>query len=62
MADSNIIKIYLQTTGSNSGTWGTITNENLEKVEETLKGFIAVRFVLKPIFSACAIDSSVVPV
>jgi len=42
MADSNIIKINLQTTGSNSGTWGTITNENLEKVEETLKGFIAV--------------------
>ena len=42
MADSNIIKVNLQTTGSNSGTWGTITNENLEKVEETLKGFIAV--------------------
>jgi len=42
MADSNIIKINLQTTGSNSGTWGTITNENLQKVEETLKGFIAV--------------------
>ena len=42
MADSNIIKVNLQTTGSNSGTWGTITNENLQKVEETLKGFIAV--------------------
>ena len=41
----NIIKINLQTTGSNSGTWGTITNENLEKVEETLKGFIAVLLI-----------------
>jgi hypothetical protein len=42
MTDSTILKIDLQTTGSNSGTWGTKTNENLQKVEETLKGFIAV--------------------
>ena len=42
MTDSTILKIDLQTTGSNSGTWGTKTNENLQKVEETLKAFIAV--------------------
>ena len=35
---------------------------DLEIKNATERGFIAVRPVLKPIFSACAIDSSVVPV
>jgi|TARA_R110001632_G_scaffold208868_1_gene333323 hypothetical protein len=42
MADSAILNLNLQTTGSNSGTWGTITNENLEKLEQSMKGYIAV--------------------
>ena len=31
MADSTILNLDLMTTGSNSGTWGTVTNENLQK-------------------------------
>jgi len=42
MADSTILNLNLMTTGSNSGTWGNITNENLQKLEQALKGYIAV--------------------
>jgi len=42
MADSPILNLNLMTTGSNSGTWGNITNENLQKLEQALKGYIAV--------------------
>ena len=42
MADSTILNLDLQTTGSNAGTWGTVTNENLEKVEKGIKGYKAV--------------------
>jgi hypothetical protein len=42
MADSTILNLDLQTTGSNAGTWGTITNENLQKVEKGIKGYKAV--------------------
>jgi hypothetical protein len=42
MVDSNILNLNLMTTGSNSGTWGTVTNENLQKLEQAMKGYIAV--------------------
>jgi hypothetical protein len=42
MADSTILNLDLQTTGSNAGTWGTVTNENLQKVEKGIKGYKAV--------------------
>ena len=42
MADSTILNLDLQTTGSNSGTWGTVTNENLQKLEQAIKGYVAV--------------------
>ena len=42
MADSTILNLDLQTTGSNSGTWGTVTNENLQKLEQSVKGYTAV--------------------
>ena len=42
MADSPILNLNLMTTGSNSGTWGNITNENLQKLEQALKGYIAL--------------------
>jgi hypothetical protein len=42
MADSTILNLDLQTTGSNSGTWGTVTNENLEKVENAIKGYVSI--------------------
>ena len=42
MADSTILNLDLQTTGSNSGTWGTVTNENLQKLEQAMKGYVAV--------------------
>ena len=42
MADSTILNLDLQTTGSNAGTWGTVTNENLEKIEKGIKGYKSV--------------------
>ena len=42
MADSTILNLDLQTTGSNAGTWGTVTNENLQKVEKGIKGYKSV--------------------
>jgi len=42
MADSTILNLDLQTTGSNSGTWGTVTNENLEKMENAVKGYVSI--------------------
>ena len=42
MADSTILNLDLQTTGANAGTWGTVTNENLEKVEKGIKGYKSV--------------------
>ena len=40
MADSSILNLNLQTTGSNSGTWGNVTNENLQKLESAIKGYV----------------------
>jgi len=42
MADSTILNLDLQTTGANAGTWGSNTNDNLEKVENAIKGYSTV--------------------
>jgi len=39
---SSILNLEIQTTGENSGTWGTITNNNLQKLEAAIKGYVAV--------------------
>jgi hypothetical protein len=42
MGYSTDIKLDLMVTGSNSGTWGTKTNTNLQLIEEALCGYIDV--------------------
>ena len=39
---SSTLNLELQTTGENSGTWGTITNNNLQKLESAAKGYVSV--------------------
>ena len=39
---SSALNLELQTTGENSGTWGTIVNNNLQKLESATKGYVAV--------------------
>ena len=39
---SSALNLELQATGENSGTWGTITNNNLQKVESAIKGYVSV--------------------
>jgi hypothetical protein len=39
---SSTLNLELQASGENSGTWGTITNNNLTKVESAIKGYVAV--------------------
>ena len=39
---SGTLNLELQTTGENSGTWGTITNNNLQKLESAIKGYVSV--------------------
>lgn len=39
---SNDLKLELITTGEKSGTWGTITNTNLQQLEQAASGYIAV--------------------
>ena len=39
---SSILNLEIQTTGENSGTWGTITNNNLQKLESAIKGYVSV--------------------
>ena len=39
---SSRLNLELQTTGENSGTWGTITNNNLQKLEAAVKGYVSV--------------------
>jgi len=39
---SSTLNLEIQTTGENSGTWGTITNNNLQKLESAIKGYVAV--------------------
>jgi hypothetical protein len=39
---SSDLKLELMTTGEKSGTWGTITNTNLQQLEQATSGYIAV--------------------
>ena len=39
---SSILNLEIQTTGENSGTWGTITSNNLQKLEAAIKGYVSV--------------------
>ena len=39
---TSTLNLELQTTGENSGTWGTITNNNLQKLESAAKGYVSV--------------------
>ena len=36
------LNLEIQATGENSGTWGTITNNNLQKLESAIKGYVSV--------------------
>ena len=39
---SSTLNLELEASGENSGTWGTITNNNLTKVESAIKGYVSV--------------------
>ena len=39
---TSTLNLELQASGENSGTWGTITNNNLTKVESAVKGYVSV--------------------
>mgnify|MGYP003118245518 CR=1 FL=1 len=39
---SSILNLELQATGENSGTWGTKTNSNLQKLESAIKGYVSI--------------------
>ena len=39
---SGTLNLELQTTGENAATWGTITNNNLQKLESAATGYVAV--------------------
>ena len=39
---SSNLKLELMTTGEKSGTWGTITNTNLQQLEQASSGYIAI--------------------
>src|SRR5210317_1413691 len=39
---SSDLKLELMTTGEKSGTWGTITNTNLQQIEQAVSGYIAI--------------------
>ena len=39
---TSTLNLELQASGENSGTWGTITNNNLTKVESAIKGYVSV--------------------
>jgi len=39
---TSTLNLELQASGENSGTWGTITNNNITKVESAIKGYVSV--------------------
>ena len=39
---SSALNLELQATGENSGSWGTKTNNNLQKLESAIKGYVSV--------------------
>ena len=42
MANSDSLKLTVQATGANSGTWGQITNTNLLILEQAIGGYDAI--------------------
>ena len=38
MADTTILELNKLTTGSHSGTWGDLTNDNMSKIDTSIKG------------------------
>ena len=42
MADTTILELNKLTTGSHSGTWGDLTNDNMSKIDTSIKGYSAV--------------------
>ena len=43
---SSALNLELQASGENSGTWGVITNNNLQKVESAIKGYVSVAIAI----------------
>ena len=39
---TSTLNLELQASGENSGTWGTITNNNVTKLESAIKGYVSV--------------------
>ena len=39
---SSALNLELQATGENSGSWGTKTNNNLQKLESAIKGYVSI--------------------
>jgi hypothetical protein len=39
---SSALNLELITTGEKSGTWGSVTNNNLQKIESAIKGYVSV--------------------
>jgi hypothetical protein len=46
---SSALNLELQASGENSGTWGVITNNNLQKVESAIKGMYLLLLQAQPI-------------
>ena len=42
MSNSNSLKLTVQATGANSGTWGQITNTNLLILEQAIGGYTTI--------------------
>ena len=42
MADTTILELNKLTTGSHSGTWGDLTNDNMSKIDVSIKGYTAI--------------------
>ena len=41
MADTTILQLNKLTSGSHSGTWGDLTNDNMSKIDVSIKGYTA---------------------
>jgi hypothetical protein len=42
MADTTILELNKLTTGSHSGTWGDLTNDNMSKIDTSIKGYQSI--------------------
>lgn len=42
MADTTILELNKLTTGSHSGTWGDLTNDNMSKIDASIKGYQSI--------------------